>query len=205
MCGPIVVSLSLNLKGERILFSQLLYHGGRITTYTILGGLMGLTGPFTALASHIRALQGGVVIFAGVIIIIMALSMSGWIPLGRIFGDDYNPQGIISRGFRKLSGTKSPLAYYPIGLLLGLLPCGPVYAALMAAAGASMEATHPVQGFLVGAGLMLGFGIGTAPALLIVGKLAGLSWLKSRKIIYEIGAVLMIVVGVYFITKGIGY
>jgi sulfite exporter TauE/SafE len=52
---------------------------------------------------------------------------------------------------------------------------------------------------------MLGFGMGTVPALLIVGKLAGLNWLKSRKIIYEIGAVLMIVVGIYFVIKGLRY
>jgi sulfite exporter TauE/SafE len=205
MCGPIVVSLSLNLKGNRIFLSQLLYNGGRITTYTILGGLMGLTGSFTTVASHISAFQRGAVISAGIFIIIMALSMSGWIPLGRIFGDHYNPQGLVARGFKRLSRKKSSLVYFPVGLILGLLPCGPVYAALIAAAGAGMEATHSVQGILVGAGLMFGFGLGTLPSLLIVGKLAGLGWLKSRKIIYEIGAVLMIVVGIYFIIKGIRY
>jgi len=204
MCGPIVVSLSLNLKGEKILLSQLFYNGGRITTYIILGGLMGLTGSFTTVASHISAFQKGAVILAGVIIIFMALSMSGWIPLGRIFGD-YKPQGIVSKGFKRLSGNKSPFAYYPLGLLLGLLPCGPVYAALIAAAGAGMEAANSAQGFLVGAGLMLGFGVGTVPALLVVGKLAGMNWLKSRKIIYDIGAVLLIVVGIYFVIKGIRY
>ncbi len=205
MCGPIVVSLSLKLKGERILLCQLLYNGGRITTYAILGGLMGLTGSFTAVASQIGVFQRGVLILAGILIIIMALSMSGWIPLGRIFGDNYTPQGFVSRGFKRLSGQKSSFFYYPLGLLLGLLPCGPVYAALIAAAGAGMEATHSVQGILVGAGLMFGFGIGTVPSLLIVGKLAGLNWLKSRKIIYEIGAVLMILVGIYFVIKGLRY
>ena len=205
MWGPIVVSLSLNLKGEKILLSQLFYNGGRITTYIILGGLMGLTGSFTTVASHMSAFQRGAPILAGIIIIFMALSMSGWIPLGRIFGDYHNPQGFLSKGFKRLSTNKSPFAYYPVGLLLGLLPCGPVYAALIAAAGAGMEATHSAQGILVGAGLMLGFGMGTVPALLIIGKLAGLNWLKSRKIIYEIGAVLMIVVGIYFVIKGLRY
>lgn len=205
MCGPIVVSLSLNLKGEKILLSQLFYNGGRITTYIILGGLMGLTGSFTAFVSHISAFQKGALILAGMIIIFMALSMSGWIPFRRIFDNFYNPEGIVSKGFKRLSGNKSPSAYYPVGLLLGLLPCGPVYAALIAAAGAGMEAAQPIHGILIGAGLMLGFGMGTVPALLIVGKLAGLSWLKSRKIIYEIAALLMIVVGIYFVIKGIRY
>ncbi len=205
MCGPIVVSFSLKLKGERIFVSQLLYNGGRITTYAILGGLMGLTGSFTAVATHISAFQRGVVILAGLLIITMALSMSGWIRLGRIFSDDYTPKGVLTRGFKRLSAARSPFAYYPLGLLLGLLPCGPVYTALIAAAGAGMEATSSLQSILVGAGLMFGFGIGTVPSLLIVGRLAGMNWLKSRKIIYEIGAVLMIVVGIYFVIKGILY
>ena len=205
MCGPIVVSLSLNLKGERVLLSQLLYNGGRVTTYAILGGLMGLTGSFTVIASNIASLQKGVMIFAGIIIIILAFTMIGWIPLGRIFIDDYNPKGSVTRAFKRLSGARSPFACYPLGLLLGLLPCGPVYTALIAAAAAGTESTHAVQGILNGAGLMLVFGIGTVPALLIVGKLAGLNWLKSRKIIYQIGAVLMIVVGIYFVIKGIQY
>jgi sulfite exporter TauE/SafE len=53
--------------------------------------------------------------------------------------------------------------------------------------------------------MMLVFGIGTVPALFIVGNLAGLGWLKSRRIIYQIGAFLMIFVGLYFVIKGIRY
>ncbi len=205
MCGPIVASLSLKLKGERIILSHLLYNGGRLSTYIILGGLMGLTGSFRAVASSVVPLQKAVVILAGVIIVIMALSMAGWVPLGRIFGDGYNPRGILSRGFQRFSGSRSSLAYYLLGLLLGLLPCGPVYAALVAAAGAGMEAKRPLEGILTGAALMFAFGMGTVPALLIVGKLAGLGWLKSRETIYRFGAVLMLVVGVYFVVKGIRY
>jgi sulfite exporter TauE/SafE len=33
MCGPIVVSLSLSLKGRSVVVPHLLYNGGRITTY----------------------------------------------------------------------------------------------------------------------------------------------------------------------------
>jgi sulfite exporter TauE/SafE len=52
---------------------------------------------------------------------------------------------------------------------------------------------------------MLAFGIGTVPALFVVGKLAGLGWIKSRHKIYKISSVLMILVGVYFIIQGIRY
>ncbi len=205
MCGPIVVSLSLNLKGKNLFLPHLLYNAGRVITYTVLGGVMGATGSFTLVAAHIAGIQKGAMIFAGIIIIIMALAMSGWVPLGRVFGDYYNPDGIITRGFRKLSQVKSTATYFPIGLLLGLLPCGPVYTALLAAAGAGMNTAGTLEGIIKGMAVMMSFGIGTIPALFIVAKLIDMGWLKKREIIYRIGTILMIFVGLYFVVKGIWY
>jgi hypothetical protein len=64
-----------------------------------------------------------------------------------------------------------------------------------------MDAATIFQGVLAGMGLMAAFGIGTVPALFLVAKLADLGWLKSRAIIYKVGAVLMIIVGILFIFK----
>jgi sulfite exporter TauE/SafE len=205
MCGPIVVSLSLNLKGKNIFLPHLLYNTGRVITYTVLGGIMGATGSFTLVAAHLAGIQKGALIVAGIIIIVMALAMSGWLPLGRALGDYYNPDGIITRGFRKLSQVKSTATYFPIGLLLGLLPCGPVYTALLAAAGAGMNAAGALEGVVKGMTVMMSFGIGTIPALFLVAKLVDMGWLKKRQIIYRIGTILMIMVGLYFIVQGIGY
>lgn len=205
MCGPIVVSLSLNLKGKNLFLPHLLYNTGRVITYTVLGGVMGATGSFTLVAAHIAGIQKGAMIFAGIIIIVMALAMSGWLPLERLFGDYYNPDGIISRGFRKLSKVKSRATYFPIGLLLGLLPCGPVYTALLAAAGAGMNTAGTLEGIVKGMAVMMSFGIGTIPALFVVAKLVDMGWLKKRQIIYRMGTILMIVVGLYFIVQGIWY
>jgi sulfite exporter TauE/SafE len=205
MCGPIVASLSLSLKGRNVTASHLLYNTGRITTYGLLGGVMGATGSFTLVSASIASLQKTVMILAGILIIVMGLAMAGWIPLGSIFGDYYNPEGLLSRGFRKLSETKSTLAYFPLGMLLGLLPCGPVYTALIAAARAGMETHSTFKGSLIGVGLMLSFGLGTVPSLLVVAKLADLGWLKRRDIIYRISSVLMVILGIYFVVRGIRY
>ncbi len=205
MCGPIVVSLSLNLKGKNLFLPHLLYNTGRVITYTVLGGVMGATGSFTLVAAHLAGIQKGALIVAGIIIIVMALAMSGWLPLGRLFGDYYNPDGLISRGFRKLSKVKSTATYFPIGLLLGLLPCGPVYTALLAAAGAGMNTAGTLEGIVKGMAVMISFGIGTIPALFVVAKLVDMGWLKKRQIIYRIGTILMIFVGLYFIVQGIWY
>ncbi|MCG6945444.1 MAG: sulfite exporter TauE/SafE family protein [Deltaproteobacteria bacterium] len=205
MCGPIVVSLSLSLKGRSVVVPHLLYNGGRITTYGLLGGIMGATGSFTQVVASIASLQKGVMILTGILIMVMGLAMAGWIPLGVIFGDYYNPQGVLSRGFRKLSEARSTATYYPLGMLLGLLPCGPVYTVLLAAARAGMEAQSGLEGFLIGMGLMLSFGLGTVVALLLIAKLADLGWLKRRDIIYKISSVVMVIMGVYFVIKAVRY
>jgi hypothetical protein len=142
-------------------------------------------------------------IFAGVFIVVMGLAMSGLAPLGRVFGDSIGPSGLLSRGFRRLTSLRSTWSYLPLGLLLGFLPCGPVYTALVAGARAGMEAAEPGQGLLIGTGLMLSFGLGTAPALLILGKLAGMSWLARRQMIYRGAAIIMSLVGVYFVVSAV--
>ena len=205
MCGPIVVTFSLNLKGKGILVPQLLYHLGRITTYAALGAVVAAAGSFTMVAAHLAYLQKGVMVFAGALIVLMGLAMAGWLPIGRIFGDYFSPGGWISKGFGKLLNVKSTWVYLPLGLLLGLLPCGPVYTALLGAARSGMEGTSAYHSILAGMGLMAAFGLGTVPALFLVAKLADLGWLKSRAIIYRVGAVLMIIVGIFFIIKAIRF
>ena len=205
MCGPIVVSFSLHLESKRVLISNLLYHSGRVMTYAFLGGVVGITGSFTRVTAGIVNLQKAVMVFTGLMIVVMGLSMGGWLSLGRIFGDHYNPDNIITRGFVKITGARSTAAYFPLGLMLGLLPCGPVYTALIAAARAGMEIQTPFKAFLTGMGLMVSFGLGTIPSLLLVAGLADMKWLRSKEVIYKIGSVLMIAVGIYFVIKGIQF
>jgi sulfite exporter TauE/SafE len=205
MCGPIAVSLSLSLRAGKVLLPHLLYHAGRITTYALLGAVVGLTGSFTAVTGRIVGIQRGVMIFAGVLIILMGLAMIGWIPLGRIFTDSFRPFGFLSRAFQRLNAACSRGAYYPAGVVLGLLPCGPVYTALVAAARAGMESGEPLQGMFTGSWLMMAFGLGTVPALLLVGRLASLGWLTRREVIYRLSSILMIALGVYFIVKAVRF
>ncbi|MFH0729957.1 MAG: sulfite exporter TauE/SafE family protein [Pseudomonadota bacterium] len=203
MCGPIAVSLSLKLNGRSFFWPHFFYNTGRVITYAILGALMGYSGSFTGTTARMAGLQQAVMFFSGIMIIVMGVSMGGWLPMGRLFSDSSGSTGIISRGFQILSGRASPMAYFPLGLLLGLLPCGPVYTALIAAARSGMEAKTHGSGALWGMGLMLAFGIGTIPAMLLVARLAGMGWLSYRHHIYRISAILMILLGGYFAVKAI--
>ena len=205
MCGPLVISLSLNLKGQKTTLSHLLYHCGRILTYGILGAIMGATGSFTIVAANMRALQIGALFLAGMLVIIMGLAMGGWIPHAAIFDAGYSPGGLMTRWFARLSRSRSGWLHLPAGLVLGLLPCGPVYTALLGAAGAGMESPGIARGMLTGMTLMWAFGLGTVPALFLVGRLADAGWLKFRHKIYKLGSLMMVGLGVYFIVSAIRY
>ena len=200
-----MVTFSLNLKEKSILVPQLFYHLGRITTYALLGGIVAAVGSLTIVGANIESVQKGVMIFAGAIIILMGLAMAGWLPFGKIFSDHSNTSGWIAQSFSKLLKVKSTLVYLPLGLLLGLLPCGPVYTALIGAARTGMEVNTLYQGIFAGMGLMAAFGIGTVPALFLVAKLVDMGWLKSRNFIYRFGAVFMIIVGIIFIIRAIRF
>jgi uncharacterized protein len=205
MCGPIVVSFSLSLPGRRPLVPHLLYHCGRILTYMILGGIMGATGSFAIVAANIAILQRGAMFFTGALIVVMGLSMCGWIAHVDIFKLNGSPGGAIVKTFARLSKRKSMTAYLPIGLVLGLLPCGPVYTALLAVARAGMAAPSIYRSIFLGMALMLAFGLGTLPALFLVARLTDMGWLRFRDKIYKLGALLMIGVGIYFIVAAIRY
>lgn len=136
------------------------YHLGRLTTYAGLGALAAtLLGrlPWLAVASPILLLLGAALFLAHVIRIMPGLNAApaGW------------THCIASLAGRAGGG-------YPLGIVLGFLPCGFLYAALAAAAASSSA--------LLGAIGMLAFGLGTVPALMVVGiagHAAGRQWHRA--------------------------
>ena len=98
-------------------------------------------------------------------------------------------------------GPRTAGTYYPMGIVLGFLPCGLTYTALLAAARASMEAENHLAGMLQGASMLLFFGIGTSPALLLAGKVIDVIGAKVRERLYKLASLIMILTGVYFVVK----
>ena len=205
MCGPIVISLSLNIKDRPSLVPNLFYNFGRTATYGILGAAMGGAASFTRFTQGIGGLQQAILIAAGVLIVVMGAAMTGWLPADRLFGNFTPSGGFINKAFQRLFGHQNNLVFFPIGMLLGLLPCGPVYTAMIAAARTSMDAASTLQSVLSGAAVMICFGLGTIPALLILSQVSNVRWLKHRDIIYKFGGLLMIGMGIYFIWKALNF
>ncbi|MCL5022790.1 MAG: sulfite exporter TauE/SafE family protein [Nitrospirae bacterium] len=205
MCGPVVAACSLNLGSRRIV-PHLLYNLGRTCTYALLGGLTGLTGSLVRVAGPLGCFQNITLAVAGAGMIVMALSVGRWFPFpgsgGR--GGKGSTNLIVRflhRMIRFISGTRTAGAYFPMGLVLGFLPCGLLYTALIAAAGAGAGARNQAEGFLHGMALLLLFGIGTAPALLLLGKLVSMKGELLRGRLYRTSALIMAVMGVLFLYR----
>jgi uncharacterized protein len=196
MCGPLVASYALaSPSGTAPLPARLaphfLYNTGRITTYGLMGGLMGLSGSFVNVAGRLAGIQNVVAMIAGVIMIAMGLGIAGllgqaaWLEKHNIF---------VLRTARRIIASPSAFRFYLLGLLLGLLPCGLSYTVFIASAGTG--------GILPGALIALLFGVGTLPALLLFGTVFSSLASSLRGRIYKAGGVIVIIMGVYFFLKG---
>jgi sulfite exporter TauE/SafE len=198
MCGPLVASYALASPSRSATFSfgtlapHLLYNTGRILTYGLIGAVMGLSGSFVNVAGRLAGFQNIVAIAAGLIMIIMGLSITG-ISGSTAWLERYN-SAVIKMAHRVLAST-SIFRYFPLGLLLGLLPCGLSYTVFIASAGTG----GPFPGMLTA----LLFGLGTLPSLLFFGVLVTALNSRLRNRIYRAGGVVVMIMGFYFLLRGI--
>jgi uncharacterized protein len=200
MCGPVVGALSVG-ETRKGLLHHLLYNLGRVTTYTILGGMVGLSGSFLVLATSIEHIQRAIMIIAGFSIILMGLSTAEWLPLPASTKSCNPGNSLMQKIMALFKAPRSIGSYYPMGIVLGFLPCGLTYTALLAAARAAMDAENAFAGMLLGALMMMLFGIGTAPALILVGKVVNTISNNTRKWFYRLASLIMIATGVWFVVS----
>lgn len=203
MCGGFVVMYSSEYatggKGSRPpAIAHLMYNTGRILTYSVAGGFMGYAGSFVEAAGSLKGIQGAALLLAGAFMVLLGLNLLGI--LGR--PDMVDSAGIINtkvfRGaFRKILGLKSPMATLPLGMMLGLVPCGLSYTMEIRAASSG--------GFLQGFVMMAVFGLGTAPALLGFGFLYTAIAARYRERIYRLAAVLVVLIGVQSLLRGMAF
>lgn len=210
MCGGFVLMYSMELSGATTTAevsvassaapaaAHLLYNAGRILTYSLVGGFMGYAGSFVDAAGRIRGVQGSALLVAGVFMVVMGLNLMGVI--GRpdmIESAAVSESGLFRRAFRRLLRIKSPLAVFPLGLMLGLVPCGLSYTMEIKAASSG--------GFWQGFTLMSAFGLGTAPALAGLGFVSAALAARLRQRIYRAAAALVTLMGVQALLRGMAF
>lgn len=203
MCGGIVGALSFGLPEatrQRPL-AQLpylvAYNGGRIGSYVMAGAAMG---GISALAMHlldVRQAQLVLQLFAGGFLILMGLYLAGWwLGLARVEGLGARLWRHIEPLGRRLLPVSTPAHALVLGLIWGWLPCGLVYSVLIW----TLSAGSAGQGAL----LMLGFGLGTLPNLLLMGVIAARmsQWLRRIWVRRAAGAT-VIAFGVMMIGRSL--
>lgn len=197
MCGPLVAASALPQRvcrgGSPLLQTHLLFSAGRITTYAFLGSLMGLTGTFVDTAGRLAGIQNLVALLAGFFLIAAGCRIMG---LLKVTGFTKRHSDGILQAAGYILADESVWKYYPLGILMGFLPCGLSYTVLIGAAGTG--------GLLPGMAMLICFGLGTVPAMLLFGTL--LSWLgsKARERFARVGGCIVVMMGVCFLAKGIG-
>lgn len=169
MCGGVVamscsaLSVTRRVRPGAQLPYLLAYNTGRIASYAMAGALAGALGSTMASVGGAHHAQLGLRLAAGVLMVAVGLYIGGfaralkWIEhLGAPIWRRIAPLG------RRLLPVRSPIAALALGALWGWMPCGLVYSALVAAA-ASGSAVG-------GAATMAAFGMGTLPALVVMGS-----------------------------------
>ena len=180
MCGVFVLGQMsermARLPPERLCERQrigngllLPYHLGRLTTYAVLGAAAAKSAAVLGHFSWFRSVSAILLMIAALLFLTQALrrvlpafgkiDRAPWF-WGRLIG---LLSGRIARG--------SVLGEYLLGIALGFLPCGFLYAAITAAAASARPE--------LGAVAMVAFGLGTAPVLMVIGvagHAAGRRW-----------------------------
>ena len=197
MCGGFAALVGLNtgtFAGN--LRAQLVYSGGRLMSYTALGGLAGFAGK-----RLVNSVPGMVnvpailCIIAGAFLVREGLLASGWWPR-RVTGAS-TTGCLLKPLFSTLLKTPGARNVFVAGIVTGLLPCGLVYAFVSLAASSG--------DLLNGMGTMLAFGVGTIPLMVVTGCGASLLSWTARQRMWKFAAWSVVATGLLTLGRGAAF
>jgi sulfite exporter TauE/SafE len=200
MCGGIVIAYSSTKVDEKWVktkqaLAHLTYSLGRILTYTLLGAMFGYLG---GVATFNNYTNGGLLIFAGIIMILTGLSLIGKIKFLTLIEHSFSKSEWYQKSFRTMLRSESLFSFFLLGMLNGLLPCGFVYFFAITAASTASA--------LWGAVVMLIFGLSTIPAMFSMGFFVGLFKQSAfRDIMIKLAAIAVIGYGLFTLYNGYGF
>ena len=193
MCGGISLSQSVPTGKERKVSysSAVLYNAGRVVSYTVIGAALGTVGLLAGSAGGgISPLfQGIFKLIAGLLLVGMAARSLGLLP-------EINIR--LPKFVAVIAGKTAARSHTPfiVGLLNGLMPCGPLQSMWLVA----LASGNPLTGALS----MLVFALGTVPLMLGFGSLVTLLGHKFTAAVQTVGTVLIAVMGLAMLTQGAG-
>jgi uncharacterized protein len=192
MCGPLVLTFRPGAKARvRQISRTSLYHGGRLLTYASLGVVAGTAGHAVSAGGFGRALA----LVGGAMLLVTAAGAARPVIAGRA-GRAWSrvASGVCARVGR-WSRSHGAIGIFGAGMANGLLPCGLVYAAVTAAAA--------LGGPLDAAIFMIGFGLGTVPALIALSFSARRAPARVHTWLRRAMPVVLTAVAVLLISRGL--
>lgn len=179
-----------HLTGWQKFRPHIAFNTGRIISYTLLGGLVGLLGSTLAITPTIT---GVITIGASVMMIVMGLQFLHIFPwLDRL--QIKMPAFITRRVYKESSGTPSHTSSFFFGAGTFFLPCGFTQALQLYVLGKG--------DFMIGALTMLAFSLGTLPSLAGIGAFSSFAKGKTQRHFMTFSAVLVIMLGVFNMSPG---
>lgn len=165
MCGIFVVACSsLNGSANRprpAWRGHLLFHAGRAAALAALGAIAGALGSLVSFTSHVMAAQGYISIAGGTMLALFSLGQIGLVPALRIPEPNVMEMGggRVRKLYARAIASRAALAPLLLGVLVGLLPCGLTYWAVLYV----LTSLHAAS---LGAAAMIVFAAGTSLGLL---------------------------------------
>lgn len=186
--GGLVLSLSATVSQDKVsdVKPMMLFHGGRLISFAILGGVLGAVGSAIGISFTATAILG---IVASVVMIVLGLNLVGVFEKNMIS----LPSGVFSF-FRKVEHKM--IAPFLVGVGTFFLPCGFTQAMQVAALSSGS--------FLSGLLIMTAFALGTLPmlALLSFGS-ASFAQSKHAPLFFKSAGVLVIGLGAFALLAGL--
>ncbi len=192
MCGGINLSQCIGNGEQTSFIAAFRYNLGRVISYTCIGFVLGLIGMLAGGNGNVGIpliLQGILKLIAGALMVLMGINMLNLFPSLRRF-TLHIPQGIAE----KINCQKTGRGAFAVGLLNGLMPCGPLQSMQLVA----LASGNPVAG----ATSMLMFSLGTVPLMLGLGSVVTLLGRRFAGKAMTAGAVLVVVLGLAMISQG---
>lgn len=191
MCGPIVAAFSLSgqAKGKGFVF-HVFYNAGRLTTYCIIGIIAGWLGSLLNTTEMFSMVSHSILLLTDFFIIAIGLTTAGVFARISFLRLEF-PGAIQAMTGSVARLQKLPVVFsaFPIGMIMGFLPCGFLYAIALGAAGRG----SPVEGGLI----MLVFGVGTLPSLFLFGSTVHWLTTKARREMLRWAGLMVVGMGCY--------
>ncbi len=170
-------------------FKPLLHFNiGRIVSYFILGGLVGVLGQSITLSTR---MSGYMNIIVALIMLYLALSILGLIPKGSF---PIRPPKKFSRWIANLSESDHPAAPFTLGAFTFFLPCGFTQSLQLAALASGS--------FLTGGLMMFVFALGTLPSLLGISAISSTATGSFSRILLRFSGALVLLLALFNLNSG---